>query len=119
MNAKATPTNNIDYSCHVIAIGSISCYTMPLVIDNLDGTHTHITHTHIQARTHTYTCIHTRSHCPDKTNQVSAGLWQSCTWFKNFVTLLLFPPIFFLAILLFLAYYAQYIAGSCNILLKV
>ena len=53
INAKATPINDIDYNYHMTAVelcltsymGSLSCHTMPQVINSLGGGHTHI---HIQ-----------------------------------------------------------------------
>ena len=58
INAKATPINDNDYSCHTTAIElfnqSYEVHIMPLVINSLGRGHTH-TSTH----THTHTNMHT------------------------------------------------------------
>ena len=80
INAKATPINDNDYSCHITAIElfnqSYEVHITPLVINSLGRGHTH-THTH------------TRTHIPSirtgsiLRNQVCAGLWPAHAWFKN------------------------------------
>ena len=69
IDAKVTPTDNTDYSCHIKSytvystnhMGSISHHIMPLVIDNLGGGHTHTqayTHTDIfRQYVHMYVCM--------------------------------------------------------------
>ena len=58
MDTYVTPTNNIDYSCHIKATELIlpiiwglyvSHYIMPLVVHSLRGRHTH-THTDIRGQ---------------------------------------------------------------------
>ena len=78
-NSKATATTNNDYSCHIKVVcgpcltnnmESISHYITALVINSL-GMDTH---------TNTHTGIHTETFLR---NQVHAGLWAACTYFKN------------------------------------
>ena len=61
-NAKATPINDNDYSCHITAVElhmmSISCCITPLVINSI-GADTH-THTHTHTHKHKHTHIHTQ-----------------------------------------------------------
>ena len=62
INAKATPTNDTNYSCHIKAIVLFNqpyeVHIMPLVIDSLRGRHTCI-HIHMNARTHAHMHAHT------------------------------------------------------------
>ena len=71
INAKATPINNNDYSCHITAVElvnqSYEVDIMPLVINNLGRGHTH-------TRTHTRTRIPTISTGSILRNQARAGL---------------------------------------------
>ena len=65
MDAKATPTNDTNYSCHMKAIklnltnhmGSISHRIMPLVINSLRDGHTH-TNTYVYMHMTTYRPLH-------------------------------------------------------------
>ena len=72
INAKLTPTNDTDYSCHIKVVELI----MPLVINSLGGEDTH-THTHTHTKTHA--CMYI-----DKViliNQTHTSLWPACIWF--------------------------------------
>ena len=61
INAKATPTNDTNYSCHIKAVVLFNqpyeVHIMPLVIDSLRGRYTCI-HIHMNARTHARTHAH-------------------------------------------------------------
>ena len=78
INAKATPTNNTNYSCYIKTVVH-TCITIhivhvtSLVINSFEGgytnrqtdrqieTHTH-THTHTNTNTNTHTHTHTQAH---------------------------------------------------------